>query len=192
MSTKKHKGGWPKGKPRGPKAEKAIPKPIEISDVKVTPYPRAGDNKAFEGLLDRVEQIGKKAEVVSQQKEPAEKLPIELTTDDVAEWVTWPFTVWAETQKLPKLNISKDESQSIAEPLTRILNRHGVADMIPPDGLDAAMLLGRLTPLMVERFSVIKSARSTRRDTAGQKQGSQKAQGGAVPQGAPVTKPIEV
>jgi len=166
---------------------------VTISDVKVTPYPRAGDNKEFEGLLDRVSLLGPKPEASGpKEKGPAEQPPIELTVEDVAEWVAWPFSIWAETQHLPKVKLDHAEAQGIAEPLTRILNRHGVADLIPPDGLDAAMLLGRLTPIMTERFRVVKAARTQRTSSAGQTQGGHRPTGGAAPQGAPATKPVEV
>lgn len=186
MNQKKatSKLGRPKGKkdskPRKKKPEAKVTRPEKETVPKVTPYPRASENKEFEKVLQ---------EVVPEQ--PAEKAEGpgdgQLQVDDVAEWVSYPFFLWAETQKMSQLKITEKEAHSVAEPLTRILNRHNVGQVIPPDVLDGLQTVGRVTPLMKRRFDLIKAERSRRRSEAGQ--------GGpalSAPQGAPATKPVEV
>lgn len=198
---KESKKGRPKGKkdskPRKKKrtfAERsaAAKKAVETKRQKqaeaeaipqVMPYPRAGDNKEFERLLG--EAMPPKPESAQEKAEPS--VEGELQVADVAEWVSYPFFVWAESQKLPQLKINDKEACSVAEPLTRILNRHNVGKVIPPDVLDGLQVVGRVTPLMKQRFDKIKAERIRRRSEAGQGGPAPKA-----PQGAPPAKPVEV
>ena len=150
--------------------------------VQTTPWPRAADNQDFEGLLDQV------AATYEPKAEPsAERESAGLQSSDVAEWVKWPFDVWASSQKLPALKISTQEAESVAEPLTRLLNRHGVAEAISPDVLDSMQVIGRLTPIMSVRIGEIKAERA-RRAQAGQhsSQGSASRARPVEPQGVPL------
>jgi len=198
-------------KRRADAAAKEAEKPtIEKSDVKVTSYPRAGDNPDFEGVLDRVglesqereriESEGYKPEAGSDRpEEPPQKLPQPATGEilkigDVAEWVAWPFTIWAQLNQLPSLAVSPKEARSVAEPLTRILNRHGASRLLPPDYVDGLIASARLSPIMGDRFAAVKNERD-RRAAAGEPSPSKVAPGPAgrkVDQGAAATKPREV
>jgi len=203
-TTSKSQSGRPRGskdsKPRKKKRSKAqlraaAKKAAETRRQKqagaevipqVTPYPRAGENKEFEQVLQ--EAIPKQPGQAKTAEKPEGPGNGQLQVDDVAEWVSYPFLVWAETQKISQLKITEKEAQSVAEPLTRILNRHNVGDLIPPDVLDGMQALGRVTPLMKNRFDMIKAERIRRRSGSGQ--------GGPAPtaksaQGAPATKPVE-
>jgi len=156
------------------KAEQKADKPlIEKPDVKVTPYPRTGDNPEFEGVLDRV---GLEAQ---------------------NEWVGWPFLLWAQANELDSLTLSTKEALSVAEPVTAILNRHGTGRIIPPDYVDALRAGARLTPILGDRLRWIKKERE-RRAAAGGGDSHEptpfvKEQGGNGPvkvqQGAKATKP---
>ncbi len=78
--------------------KKSIKKPaIEKSEVEATPWPRAGDNKEFEDLLDQPEPAQPKA--AAETKEPDAVLKVA----DVAEWVKWPFALWSTSQDLPSI-----------------------------------------------------------------------------------------
>lgn len=164
MSTKPT--GRPKGrkdaKPRKKKAVKKTAKKrpaVETPDVKVIPYPRAGENPAFENLLDKMKDQVHEPEprAVAAKEEPRI-----LTAPDVAELVKWPFEIWAQSQKLEKLRISDEEAKSVADPLTRILERHNVGRFIPPDALDGIQVAARVTPIMTERFKALKEERAKR------------------------------
>ncbi len=173
---------------------------VEKSKVKVTPYPRTGENAAFEGVLDRV---GLEAQKPGQKEPATEQNPAQgteiLTVGDVAEWIAWPFMLWAQQNELPALALTTKEAVSIAEPVTAILNRHAVGKVIPPDYLDALRAGGRLTPVVQDRFHKIKMERQRRAASGGDSHGpvaTIKEQGGKigvkVQQGATATKPREV
>jgi len=171
-----------------PAAEKpAAEKPaIEKSDVETKPWPRAGDNKEFEEILTDFHESHShppKAET-AESKEPE----IALKTTDVAEWVKWPFQLWSTSQSLPPI-ILPNEALEVAEPLTRILNRHGVSERIPPDVLDGMQVVGRLVPVIKRGNDIVKSERK-RRAKAGQ--GDKTMPGTKTPQGAPQGKPKEI
>ena len=80
--------------------EAAMRPAVERPDVEVTPYPRAGDNPAFEDVLGRASASAEKAKAdragrQEQSAGPAE--PEELLSEsDVREWVAWPFMLWAQ------------------------------------------------------------------------------------------------
>lgn len=172
---------------------------IEKSDVKITPYPRTGDNKEFENILDGV----------GVEKEPASKQPAAkpkppdgpaltpeiLNVEDVAEWVAWPFMLWAQVNDLATLALSPKEARSLAEPLTSILNRHGATRVLPPDVIDGLKVSARLTPIMADRFAGIKNEHAIRA-AAGKSSPSRPAPirpaVTAVAQGGQATKPREV
>ena len=173
---------------------------VERSGVKITPYPRAGDNKDFEGVLDRV---GLEKEPTPKEK-PGPGVPTPsrpgigdelLTVPDVAEWVAWPFMLWAQTNTLPALALSAKEANSVAEPLTSILNRHGASRVMPPDMVDGLKAGARLTPIMATRLEAIKKERE-RQDpgkTPGPRNEMPPSQGSATSaQGAAPTKPVEI
>jgi len=181
------------------KAEQKADKPlIEKPDVKVTPYPRTGDNPEFEGVLDRVGLEAQKPEQKGPAKEPAPAKGTEiLSVADVAEWVGWPFLLWAQANELDSLTLSTKEALSVAEPVTAILNRHGTGRIIPPDYVDALRAGARLTPILGDRLRWIKKERE-RRAAAGGGDSHEptpfvKEQGGNGPvkvqQGAKATKP---
>lgn len=171
---------------------------IEKSDVKITPYPSTGDNKEFEKILDGV----------GVEKEPASKPPAAkpkppdgpaagdemLTVEDVAEWVAWPFMFWALMNKLPDLGLSSKDARSVAEPLTSILNRHGVTKVISPDIVDGMKATARLTPIMGDRVYAIKKERARRAAAGGRSPSSPAPRQPTIeyPQGGQATKPKEV
>lgn len=157
---------------------------IEKSKVETTPWPKAGDNKEFEEILGKIEPIEHKAQA-GESKEPEEAA---LKVSDVAEWVKWPFSLWSTSQDLPPI-IKPDEALEIAEPLTRIMNRHGVSNYIPPDVIDGMQVVGRTIPVVKHGNDLVKLARE-RRAKAGQ--GTSVAPSPSSPQGAVQTKPIEV
>jgi hypothetical protein len=136
---------------------------VEKSTVKVTPYPRAGDNPEFEAFLNTTKA---QADQQSDRRDPgsqAPKTPGELLqVKDVAEWCAWPFMLWAQSNNLSTLKLTDAEALDLAEPLTSILNRHGVADVVPPDVLDILKFTARATPVMADRFSQIKRERRKR------------------------------
>jgi len=184
----------------------AIKAIVEKTHVEVTPYPRAGDNKDFEGVLDRVgleSQERKKTEFSGvgsdKPEQPPQKLPQPaagevLKVSDIAEWVAWPFTFWAQVNALPGLALSQKEARSVAEPLTRILNRHEASRLLPPDYVDGLIASARLSPIMGDRLAAVKKERD-RRAAAGEPSPSKVAPGPAgkkVDQGAAATKPREV
>ena len=142
----------------------------------VSPYPKAGDNPEFVGLLDRMDLEDNQQSVSTQ---PGDSI---LSEKDIAEWIAWPFMTWAKYNDLPGLKLSDPEALSVAQPLSNILNRHGIGEVIPPDMLDGLKIAGRLTPIMMERFEKIKIERARR---AGQ--GGPAEQTPAAGQGGPVT-----
>jgi len=162
------------------------PKPaVEKSTVESVPWPRAGDNKEFQAILDEAVPPVEPKERADESREPEER---RLEVEDVAEWVTWPFTLWSQSQKIPPI-ITPEESIEIAKPLTRILNRHGLSDRIPPDLLDGMQVMGRTIPV-IKRGNVMIQQERHRRAEAGQ--GKDAGPGRQAPQGAPPTKPKEV
>jgi len=182
---------------RAEKEQKLKPE-IEIPKVEVTPYPRAGDSPEFK---DFIEETRLKAEQEKAQRESErikESKPIEpaelLKAQDVAEWVAWPFLMWAQANNMKSLLLTDAEAINLAEPLTSILNRHGVGDLIPPDLLDGLQFAARSTPVMTFRFGQIKAERQKRGEQGGSREpGWTGEQGGSPPvQGAPVSKPKEV
>ena len=183
------------------KPEKTPGKPLtERPDVKVTPYPRTGDNADFEGVLDRVGLEAQKPKQKEPGKEPAPAEGTEiLTVADVAEWVGWPFLLWSQANELPGLALTPKEAQSLAEPVTAILNRHGTGRVIPPDYVDALRAGARLTPIMGDRLHRIKKERQRRAAAGGDNHDAKpfvKKPGDngsvKVQQGATATKPKEV
>jgi len=186
MTTKKKRGRPKKKKAiKKPAVEKpAIEKPaIEKSDVETTPWPRAVDNKKFEEILGKEpDQTEPRPDEPKQPEEPGLKI------NDVAEWVKWPFQIWSTSQDLPPI-IKPAESLEIAEPLTRILNRHGVGEKIPPDVIDGMQVAARTIPVIKHGNDIVKLERQ-RRAKAGQ--GKEARPGRQAPQGAPASKPKEV
>ena len=171
--------------------KKAIKKPaakkpvIEKSTVETTPWPRAGDSEEFKAILDKSTPPVEPEQKADEQKEQEER---RLEIEDVAEWVTWPFTLWSQSQKLQPI-ITPEESIEIAKPLTRILNRHGVSDKIPPDLLDGMQVMGRTMPVIKRGSSMVQQERHKRANAG---PGKDAGQGRKVPQGAPQIKPNEV
>ena len=165
-----------------PAAEKPA---AEYSTVESKPWPRAGDNKEFQAILDEAVPPVESKDRTDESKEPEER---RLEIEDVAEWVTWPFTLWAQSQKLQPI-IQPEESIEIAKPLTRILNRHGISDRIPPDLLDGMQVIGRTIPV-VKRGNAMVQLERQRRTEAGP--GKEAAKGIKSPQGAPAHKPESV
>jgi len=171
---------------------------VERPDVEVTPYPRAGESADFVAFLDQVRSQSEHDKARRESERTQAANPIEpaepLSVKDVAEWVAWPFLVWSQSQKMQSLMLSDAEAASLAEPLTSILNRHGAGDLIPPDYLDGLKLAARATPVMTQRFSLIKAERQKRGGQGGpQPPGPAAEHGGSSPvQGAPMSKPKEV
>ena len=170
-----------------PAAEKpAVEKPaVEYSPVEPKPWPRAGDNKEFQAILDEAAPPLEPKDSADESKEPEER---RLEIADVAEWVTWPFTLWAQSQKLQPI-IQPEEALEIAQPLTRILNRHGASDKIQPDLLDGMQVIGRTIPVVKRGNAMIQLERQ-KRAAAGP--GKETAKGITAPQGAPPHKPKSV
>ena len=168
---------------------------IEKSNVEVTPYPRAVDNKKFEGALDNIGSAAARP-VETEPAKPAAPTPaiaVELlTAADVAEWVAWPFLLWSQNNDMPSLQLSAKEATSVAEPLTTILNRHGAAKHLPPDAIDALKIGARVTPIMSDRFAAIKSEREKRAAAGEGDKHSPAPFATATVQGAQATKPKEV
>lgn len=166
---------------------------VERAEVEPTPYPRAGDNPEFREFLEELKaQDDKKDTPRTAAAAPGELLQVK----DVAEWVAWPFMVWATKNNLKDLMLTDAESMELAEPLTSILNRHGVAELVPPDVMDGLKLAARTTPVMVERFDRVKRERQ-RRAAAGEGAPVQPNVtglhgGGPAVQGAPIQAPKEV
>jgi len=173
------------------KKKAAVKKPlapaIEQSQVKTTPWPRAGDNAEFEDILkeDMPAIDGPSPKPKADAAEPKEQEDAELKTSDVAEWVIWPFALWSTSQNLPMI-IKPKEAIEIAEPLTRILNRHGISQRIPPDVIDGLQVLGRTVPVVKRGSELVKTERQRR-----EVQGGPVAPPGPTPQGARRTEPIE-
>lgn len=146
---------------------------FEKPEVEVTPYPRAGDNEQFFKTLDKAAGQAEAAKATREQAtsseagQPEADEPQLLRDTDVAEWVAWPFMLWAQSQQMPSLLLSDREAASIAEPLTSIMNRHGVGDVLPPDAVDALRVGARITPVMTERFRQVKLEREKRKRAGG-------------------------
>jgi len=172
-----------KAKKQAAKKQAAKKPAIEKPDVESTPWPRAGDNKEFEEILGKDEPAKPKART-ADSKEPESAL---ITTKDVAEWIKWPFQVWSTSQGLPVI-IKPEEALEIAEPLTRILNRYGLAEIIPPDVFDGMQVVGRTVPVIKRGNDFVRTER-TRRATADNP--GRKVTMNPTPQGAPQTKPVE-
>jgi len=171
---------------------------IERPDVKVTPYPRAGDDPAFQAVLDRAAASAEQAKAERTQQQEQSAGPEEpeqlLSESDVREWVAWPFMLWAQANGMESLLLSAREAESLAEPLTSILNRHGVGSVLPPDAVDALRLGARITPVMAERFSQIKHERQKRAGHGGPRNPERGTEhgGAARPvQGAAISEPKE-
>jgi len=159
-----NRGGRPKGKKDSiPRKKKKSIKKKPAARPEVTPYPQAGDNPEFEGLLD-IGGVKTDSKPSESSGEPGDPL---LQGNDVAEWIAWPFLFLAQRKKIPELKLNNDESRSVAEPLTRILNRHGVAEVVPPDYLDGLTVLARLTPILASRHEIIKQAERAKVDAKG-------------------------
>lgn len=164
------------------KASKKIKKPaVEKSEVETKPWPRAGDNKEFEDLLGQAQPVQPQASA-AESKEPEIAV---LKTSDVAEWVKWPFQLWSTSQNLPEI-IKPAEATEIAEPLTRVLNRHGISQRIPPDVIDGMQIFGRTVPVVKRGNDMVRAERQRRSKAGPGKTVSQ------APQGAKATKPIEI
>jgi hypothetical protein len=180
--TKKRK------RPKKKQAKKPAKPPIEKPEIETTPWPRAGDNKEFEEIL-AAEQPEIKPQ--AQAAEPGAPEETILNVKDVAEWVKWPFALWSTTQGLPAI-IRENEALEIADPLTRIMNRHGVGGVIPPDVVDGLQIAGRTLPVIKRGHDMVQLERQ-RRTKAGQAKDGTGSQGSnkPAPQGAPAGKPIE-
>jgi hypothetical protein len=174
---------------------------VETSDVKVTPYPRAGDSPEFVKFVAEQRQLKERAEQAEIAEEiKAERPPVSvelLQVKDVAEWVAWPFMLWAQINDMPSLMLSSTEALELSEPVTAICNRHGVGDLIPPDVLDGLKFAARATPIVLNRFDAIKNER--RRRAAAKGDGApynpnvhRPHGGGPNVQGAPISAPKEV
>ena len=166
---------------------------IERPDVEAVPYPRAGDNQEFREFLEELKaQDEPKVTPKTAAAAPGEMLQV----TDVAEWVAWPFMVWATKNNLKDLMLTDAESMELAEPLTSILNRHGVAELVPPDVMDGLKLAARATPVMAQRFDRVKCERQRRAAAGdgapGQPNSGGPQGGGPAVQGAPVQAPKEV
>lgn len=168
--------------------KKAAPKrpAIETPEVQPTPWPRAGDNKEFKELLgDEPEQP---AGAKGRAEESAAPEPGGLMKEDVAEWVNWPFELWSTSQSIAPI-IQPDEALKIAEPLTCILNRHGITRFIPPDLLDGMKVVARSVPVVKRGHSMVKAERTRRANVGPSKEARART---PAPQGAPPTEPITV
>lgn len=176
----------PAKKPAAPPAPPAAQPAIEKSDVETKPWPRAGDNKEFEEIL--TDFNGDHSHPPKAETAETEEPEIALKTSDVAEWVKWPFQLWSTSQHMPPI-IQPNEAIEIAEPLTRILNRHGVSEKIPPDVIDGMQVVGRTIPVFNRGSAMVKLERERR---AHAEPGGQPAPTSSTPQGAPATQPKEV
>ncbi len=172
---------------------------VEKTDVKITPYPRTGDNPNFENVLDNVgsedgRPLKTEPAAPAEPAAPTPAIPAEpMTVDDVAEWLDVPFSFWAEVNKLPGLALTPKEAKSIAEPLARILNRHKVSGLLHPDVFDGMKIAARLKPLMSERFVAIKIERGKRAAAGDPAEVLRPGPTRATPvQGAAATKPRTV
>ena len=169
---------------------------VEKTDVKITPYPRTGDNRNFEDILDHVGSADGRPLKTEPAKPaaPTPAIPAELlTVEDVAEWVAWPFLLWAQSNDLDSLQLSAKEAASVAEPLTTILNRHGATKYLPPDAIDGLKVAARVTPILSDRFAAIKSERGKRGPPGKPGDALRPGPAATVPvQGAQATKPREV
>jgi len=182
-------------------AEKKEPdKPdVEKSPVKITPYPRTGDNKEFEAILDKV-GLDPKSSPESKPATPAKPAKPAgpatgdeiLTVADVAEWVDAPFVFWAEINKLPGLALKPKEANSVAEPLTKILNRHGAGGLLHPDVFDTMKIAARLKPILSDRLAALKTERARRAAAADSHDPTPFVKAQRSAQGGQPTKPKEV
>lgn len=166
---------------------------VEKPDIEPIPYPRAGDNPEFQAFIAQAQA---QADRSSDRRDrgPTPTPDQLLRVEDVAEWCAWPFMLWAHNQDLATLKLTDAEAHDLAEPLTSILNRHGVADLVPPDLLDGLKFAARATPVMTDRFGQIKQERQKRGgDGAPQGRNAGGVKGVTPPvQGAPPTAPKEV
>jgi len=184
---------------RAEKAEalKAEHPAAERPDVQVTPYPRAGDSPEFEQYVEDQKAHFARAEAAERAEQIKTPQPIPpgelLQVKDVAEWVAWPFLLWSQTTNMKSLLLTDAEAIDLAEPLTSIMNRHGIGDLVPPDVLDGLKFGARATPVMTERFCQVKRERQKRAGHGGPVDQGGGGQGGPSPvQGAPHTAPKEV
>jgi len=173
------------GRKQKRKKKKTAKRPaVERPQVETTPHPRAGDNEAFKEFIDPDRESVLEQAEADKSKETGKVI---LGIEDVAEWVKWPFDLWSTSQGLAPI-IKEKEALEIAEPLTRILNRHGVGEQVPPDVLDIMQLIGRAVPVVKRGTDMVKQERK-RRAAGGEGKAARK--GPPTPQGAPVTEPIE-
>lgn len=201
MESEKKTAGRPKGsldsKPRRKKlnkaarsaaAKKAAETRRRLKEEKIAGL-QTGDqvkpaNADFEALLDQ----GKtKIETPEPRKGfhsegHADGGSLGLVPSDIAEWIGWPFMLWANHNDLADLCLTEEEKLSLAEPLCRIANRHNIDQFVNPDILDGITAAGRLTPVMVRRLAMIAAERK-RRAAQGSAADSQAAPGDG-PQGA--------
>lgn len=163
------KQGRPKGrldqKPRRLKSQTMSPEQRSAAAKKAAETKRrqfeesrqGGVNPEFEKRLDQLSPPAPGPAAYGPEPE------LVLQVKDVAESVGWPFVLWAEANKLPDLKLTQSEAISVAEPLTRILNRHHIAQVVNPDWLDGLLAAQRLSPVMVSRFNLIKAERAKRK-----------------------------
>lgn len=179
MAGKKGKSGRIPKKTAEKKYVEMKPKPEP--EVKEKPYPTLGQAAIdFEKKLD--EQLG--IDSLPKEKSQAE-LPPEIDIEFVTEACKWPFDIWAGSQKLSTLKLSDKEAKSLAEPLTRIVNRRKwLIDKLKPDYLDLGLLVVRGSAILRERFKVVTTERIHR-------QGQESRQAGATGKGRPVAPVIE-
>ena len=157
----KKTAGRPKGRrDRKPRKRKTPAKKIVESPVVTTPKPI--ENSEFVTKLDQLDPT-------KLDQAAAGGIPAEILIDpkDVSEWVAWSFLTWAQFNKLSDLKLTEAEALSVAKPLTKILNRHGVGEVIPPDWLDGLTAAGRLSSIMIKRFEIIKIEREKRKSEQG-------------------------
>jgi len=154
------KTGRPRGKkdskPRKPKS-----KPQTVTQPQPQPAKTQADNPQFEAKLE-----GLAPQVPDRTAQEVTPETI-IGAEDVTEFVKWPFGAWSELNKMPDLKISDNEAKSVAEPLTRILNRHNIGGVIHPDWLDGLTAAARLSPIMIKRFELVKAEREKRKTEQG-------------------------
>ena len=117
-------------------------------------------NREFEELLD--EGAGQPGKQTAYSPLEGQAGPQLLSPCDISEWIGWPFMLWADQNNLADLCLSDAEKKSLAEPLCRIANRHNLSQYVNPDILDGITAAGRLTPIMIKRFSAIAAERKKR------------------------------
>jgi len=157
------KGGRPKGrKDSKPRKPKRTPPPKKQTIPAQLPQPKPqSDNPQFEAKLE-----GLAPQVPDRTAQEVTPETI-IGAEDVTEFVKWPFGAWSELNKMPDLKISDNEAKSVAEPLTRILNRHNIGGVIHPDWLDGLTAAARLSPIMIKRFELVKAEREKRKTEQG-------------------------